>query len=228
MTQEPIIDYPKNESGSGSKLVLRDARLARLRPKLDAPPATQPGSVDWTVTRMFGSVDDGVRYIESLVAGQGDQAHDRWVNFCLLYREWEAKFHDGLLPTKPTLNQVCHSLDFDARQFLGELQVGMQSVMVKMGAIRAAMAIPEVVNKSIEVALSDEGDTKDRELALRLGGMIQDKTGVQVNVQQNNTNNNVLKSDRDRMKNPLLQFSQTVEAIDNDAREAIDAEVIDG
>ena len=212
-TISPIIDYPTNSNGS---LVTGRKGLLNRRPSLDAPPAIQPGSVDWTVMNMFGDIEKGVQMIESLVAGQGSQADERWIKFCLLYREWELRWRKGEYPDKPTLNQVCWSLDFDAKTFLVGMQREIQTTMSTIGHLRAALQIPAIVDKVVEVALSDEGDTKDRELALKLGGMIEEKSGVQVNVQQNNQV--VLKGDKERMKTPLLQFSETVEAIDVEVR----------
>lgn len=209
----PILEYPIDEKG---RIVTRRADLAHKRPPLDAPPPSQPGSVDWTVFQMFGSIEKGVQMIESIVAGQGENAHERWTQVVLLYRTWEQKFLEKELPDKPTLNQVCHALRFDAAQFISELRVSITDVMTNIGRLRATMAVPQVVDKVIDVALSDEGDTKDRELALKLGGMIEEKGGVQVNVNQQQAV--VLKGEKDRMKAPLLQFSQTVEAVDDDIR----------
>jgi len=203
-----ILDYPVNSEGA---LVTRRGDLTRMKPRLNAPPPSQIGSVDWTMSHLFGDREKAVEIIESLVAGQGENADEKWVRFVILYRQWEQK---GL---NPTLNQVCYSLNFDARDFIGELQMGMKSLFTKIGAIKATMAIPAIVQKVVDVAESDEGDTKDRELALRLAGMIEDKNGL--NVQINNQQNNImLKSDREKMKTPLLQFSDTVIDIDNEVR----------
>lgn len=224
---ESILEYSENESSSSTKLVTRRKDLPR-RPKLDAPPANQPGSVDWVVTNLFGTTEEGVRHIESLVAGQGDQAREVWIRFCLLYREWEAKYRAGQLEHKPTLNQVCHSLNFDAREFLGELQKETQNVMAKMGHMKAALKVPQMVDVVVNRVLSGKGSTADNELGLKLGGIISDKNGVQVNVQQNNNNTTTLQRDRDRMKNPLLQFSETVEKIDDEVRgEIVEGEIVD-
>jgi len=210
-----ILDYPINSEGA---LVTRRGGLSRMKPRLNAPPPGQIGSVDWTMAHLFGSTDKAIELIESLVAGQGENASEKWVRFLLLYKQWEIQYKKGDLDSAPTLNQVCHSLDFDARDFIGELQVGIKSLFTKVGAIKATMAIPAIVDKVIDVAESDEGDTKDRELALRLAGMIDDKSGV--NVQINNSNQVAVmnKGDKDRMKSPLLQFSETVEIIDEEVR----------
>lgn len=209
-----ILDYPVNSEGA---LVTRRGDLTRMKPKLNAPPPGQIGSVDWTMSHIFGDREKAVEIIESLVAGQGENADEKWLRFVILYRKWELQHKKGDIPEPPTLNQVCHALNFDARDFLGELQVGMKNLFTKVGAIKATMAIPAIVQKVVDVAESDEGDTKDRELALRLAGMIEDKNGL--NVQINNQQNNImLKSDKEKMKSPLLQFSDTVIDIDNEVR----------
>jgi hypothetical protein len=213
-TISEILDYPVNSEGA---LVTRRGDLTRMKPRLNAPPANQIGSVDWTMSHLFGDREKAVEIIESLVAGQGENADEKWLRFVILYRQWELQHKKGILPDAPTLNQVCHSLNFDARDFLGELQMGMKSLFTKVGAIKAAMAIPAIVQKVVDVAESDEGDTKDRELALKLAGMIEDKNGL--NVQINNQQNNImLKGDKEKMKTPLLQFSDTVIDIDNEVR----------
>lgn len=205
----PIIDYPINSNG---QLVTRRGDLARLKPKLDAPPPGQPGSVDWTMTHLFGSPESAIQMIESLVAGQGGNADDKWLRFILLYRKWEL---EGL---HPTLNQVCHSLDFEASVFLRELQGGIQQMMKGVATLKAALAVPEVMDMVVERAKKEEADVKERELALRIGGVLDERGGV--NVQINNTQQSVIlnKGDKDRQKAPLLQFRDTVEAIDDEVR----------
>src|SRR5262245_13798865 len=207
-TISEILDYPVNSEGT---LVTRRGGLSRMKPKLNAPPPGQIGSVDWTMAHLFGSREKALEIIESLVAGQGDNADEKWVRFLLLYKQWEIQFNRGELIERPNFNQVCHSLNFDAGQFIGELQNGMKYLFTKLGALKATLAIPAIVDKVVEVAESDEGDVKDRELALKLAGMIDDKSGV--NVQINNSNQVAVlnKGEKDRMKSPLLQFSDTVE-----------------
>jgi hypothetical protein len=112
---------------------------------------------------------------------------------------------------------VAFALEMDVKEFLTGMQREIQSVMASVGHLKAAMKVPQVVDKVVEVALSDEGDTKDRELALRLGGAIDEKgSPIQINVNQQTAV--VLKGDKDRMKAPLLQFSETVEEIDEEVR----------
>jgi hypothetical protein len=221
MDQEPIIaeilDYPLDPEGN---LVTRRGGLTRMKPRLNAPPASQPGSVDWTMTAMFGSRQKAVEMIESLVAGQGDNADEKWVRVVLLYKQWQIQFSKGEIDEPPTLNQVCYSLNFDATTFIRELQNGVMSVMKSLSTMKAAMAAPQVVQNLIDKATSAEADTKQIELALKVGGVIESGPGMAVQINNNNTNQNavVLKSDREKLKSPLLQFQGTVNEIDTEVR----------
>jgi hypothetical protein len=207
--QSEIIDYPINGKG---KLVTRRAAITKLKPRLDAPPPGQPGSVDWTMNMMFRSASQAFQMIESLVAGQGDNADERWVQFILTFKKWQL---EGL---NPTFNEVCHALNFSAEEFIRDLQIGIQSVMGKMAHIKAALAVPEVMDKVVERAKADDADIKERELHLRIAGVIDEKGGVNVNI--NNTNQVAVmnKGEKERMKTPLLQFKPTMTEIDDEVR----------
>jgi hypothetical protein len=207
--QGEIIDYPINGDG---KLVTRRAAITKMKPRLDAPPPDQPGSVDFNANLVFGSRDKAFQMIESLVAGQGDNADEKWVQFILVYKQWQL---EGL---HPTLNEVCHSLNFDSGKFWGELQVGVQSLMGKVAHLKAAMAVPEVMDRVVEKAKGEEADVKERELALRIAGVIDERGGV--NVQINNTNQMAVmtKGEKDMLKTPLRQFSSTLTEIDEEVR----------
>lgn len=216
-TINEILDYPIASDGS---LVTRRGGLARMKPKLNAPPATQPGSVDWTMTTMFGSRQKAVEMIESLVAGQGENADEKWVKVVLLYKQWQIQFAKGQINEPPTLNQVCYSLDFDATTFVRELQQGVMTLMKSMSAMKAALKAPMVVDNLMNKALNPEADVKEIELALKIGGVVESGPGMAVQINNNNTNQvaNVLKSDKEKLKSPLLQFSGTVKDIDAEVR----------
>ena len=212
-----IIDYPLDKEGN---LVTRRQGMALMKPKLNAPPETQPGSVDWTMTAMFGSRQKAVQMIESLVAGQGANADEKWLRVVLLYKQWQIDFAKGKLDSPPTLNQVCHSLDFDATQFIRELQQGVMFLMKSLSSMKAAMAAPEVVQNLIDKATSEEADVKEMELALKIGGVIESGPGMAVQINNNNTQQTAvtLKSDKEKQKTPLLQFQPTVTEIDVEVR----------
>lgn len=212
-----ILDYPMDSEGN---LVTRRGGLARMKPKLNAPPATQPGSVDWTMTAMFGSRQKAVEMIESLVAGQGENADEKWVRVVLLYKQWQIQFSKGEIVEPPTLNQVCHALNFDATTFVRELQNGVMTLMRSMGQMKMALASPGILQNLAEKAQDVEADTKTIELALKVGGIVETGGGMQVQINNSNTNQiaNVLKSDKEKLKSPLLQFHNTVSEIDSEVR----------
>lgn len=191
-----------------------------MKPKLNAPPATQPGSVDWTMTMLFGGRQKAVEMIESLVAGQGENADEKWIKVVLLYKQWQIQFSKGEINEPPTLNQVCYSLDFDATTFIRELQQGVMSLMKSMSAMKASLKAPMVVDNLLNKALDPEADVKEIELALKIGGVVESGPGMAVQINNNNTNQNatVLKSDKERLKSPLLQFNNTVKDIDVEVR----------
>lgn len=216
-----VIDYPIDSEG---KLVTRRSGLTRMKPRLDAPPPGQPGSVDWTMTTLFGSTSRAVNMIESLVAGQGENADEKWVRFVLLYRQWEIQYNRGELPAPPTLNQVCHSLNFDTGVFIRELQGGMQQLMRGLAQMKTQLAVPDVIDNLTTRASTPEADIKDVELTLKIAGVIEEKNGL--NVQINNSNQVAMlnKGERDKLKTPLLQFSDTVMDIDDEVRKEPDGQ----
>jgi hypothetical protein len=166
---------------------------------------------------MFGGPEEMVRYVELLVAGAGDKAEEKWIRFCLLYREWEIRWRRGLLPKKPTLNQVCFSLGMDFQEFFQAVATGVQQTMRPILSAMASFKSPELVQGALDAGVSSEATPADRLLALRLAGIIEDKPGMNVNItNQQATILNV--GDKDRLKAPLLQFSKTVEEVDSEVR----------
>jgi hypothetical protein len=176
------------------------------------------------MTAMFGSRQKAIEMIESLVAGQGENADERWVRVVLLYKQWQIQFSKGELDSPPTLNQVCYSLNFDAMTFVRELQQGIMFLMKSMSAMKAALKAPQVVDNLLDKATSSEADVKEIELALKIGGVVESGPGMAVQINNTNTNQNatVLKSDREKLKSPLLQFHGTVTEIDEEVRKEHD------
>lgn len=215
-TISEIIDYPVDESG---KLITRRSGLSRMKPRLEAPPATQPGSVHWTMLMLFGDERKAIEMIESLVAGQGNYAEDKWVEFCLLYRKWE---QDGL---QPNFNQVCHSLNFEAKEFISQLQVGIQGMMKTIAHTKLALSTPRVINNLIDKATDPEAELKAIELHLKTSGILETSSGVNVNVLQQNNNTVMTKGEKELLKTPLRQFDETLTDIDAKVREE---DIIDG
>lgn len=212
-----ILDYPIDSNGN---LVTRRSGLAKMKPKLDAPPATQPGSVDWTMTAMFGSKEKAIAMIESLVAGQGENADEKWVRFVLLYKQWQIQHSKGELLEYPTFNQVCYALDFDATTFIRELQNSIMTLMKSLGHMKMALHSPQILQNLADKATDPEADVKEIELALKIGGIVDSGSGMSVNINNSNTQQTavVLKSDKEKQKAPLLQFQSTVTKIDEEVR----------
>lgn len=221
-----ILDYPVDGEG---KLVTRRAGLSRMKPRLNAPPATQPGSVHWTMMILFGDDTRAIEMIESLVAGQGNQADEKWVQFCLLYRKWQQDYKSGELVETPNFNQVCHSLDFDAKDFISQLQVGIQGMMKTIAHTKLALSTPRVINNLIDKASSDEADAKIIELHLKTAGITESSGGINVNVNQHNTSVVMTKGEKELMKTPLRQFSSTLDDIDEEVRkdDILDGELVE-
>jgi len=176
------------------------------------------------MTALFGSRQKAVEMIESLVAGQGENADERWIRVVLLYKQWQIKFSKGELADPPTLNQVCHSLDFDTTTFIRELQQGVMFLMRNISQMKMALATPAVVDNLAGKATDPEADVRAIELALKVGGVIETGGGMQVQI--TNTNNNqtalLLKSEKEKLKSPLLQFQPTVTEIDGEVRKEHD------
>jgi hypothetical protein len=214
--------FQVNESGRGAALVLRRPGLANIKPRLDAPPPTQPGSADFFIAQVFGSRDRGLEFVESLIAGQAENADPKWVNVILLYREWEARHKLGRMKDPPTLNLVCHSLNFDTPTFIRELQTGMLAYVKSQAVLTAVAASPEVIKNLNSKAKDKKADTKTIELQLRVAGVI-DERGAPVQVNVNQQQAVVMnKGDKDKQRAPLLQFIETVEIIDAEVRRTDD------
>jgi len=213
--------FQVNESGRGAALVLRWPGLANIKPRLDAPPPTQPGSTDFWVTQVFGSREKGLEYIESLVAGQAENADQKWVKLILLYREWETRHKQGRLQEPPTLNMVCHSLNFDTPTFIRELQSGLVAYIKSQAIMKAIAESPKVIDNLNRKAKDKKADVRTIELQLRVAGVIDEKGApVQVNVNQQQAIIGV--KDKDKLRTPLLQFSDTVQIIDEEVRRSDD------
>lgn len=215
--------YPTRTNGS---LVTRRSGKPQP-PSLTAPTPEQPGSIDWGASLLFGGSAQLISMLESIVAGQGDTAERRWIDFCIRYREWERQYLGGKLLIPPTLNQVCHSFKIRHEDFWLFLSASVQSLYSKLGQLKASLVSSQVIEFSISAAADLEKGGKDRELLLKLAGLLSDKSGVQVNVNQQVSMPTL--GDRTRLSTPLLQFSDALRAIDDDARslEAIDADFVD-
>lgn len=208
----PELEYPRDLEG---KILIRPKGLQnKLRAKLPDIPASQIGGVDWTFTQMFGSVKEGIKMVEALVAGQGSKADQRWVNLLLAYKNKQEEALE-LGREAPSLNSICHLLDIPFGEFLSTITEGIKALSVALGKQRVAGAMLEVIDSSIAASRTLEG-TKDREMLLKMGGMLEDgKAGVNVSVNQQVG----VQIKAEDLKAPLRQFKPEIEELDNIARE---------
>lgn len=209
----PVIDYQISSNG---ELVTQRSFLDKLTPSNEALPESQLASIDWTLRELFGDRESAIRMIESLIVGHGINANEKWIQFALLYRKWQLDYQDDLLPSPPNLNQVALALNFDTSTFLSQFQKEVNGFMSTISQMKASLSSLKVIDNLTDKATSIEADVKEIELHLKVSGILQEKSGININMQQNNVT--TLKSDKEKLKAPLLQFSQTVEHIDNEVR----------
>jgi hypothetical protein len=212
LTDTPALDYPTAPDGS---LLARGQRGGVPDLPARAPSAQQPGSVHWAAMLIFGTAERFVQTLESIVAGQGQLAEADWQRACVLYREWQRRYRLGIIKREPTLNDVAYVLKLDTETFFGRISIAMQGLFSKVAALKAIAAAPELVDLTLDAARDLEKGGKDRELALRIAGVIADKPGLAVNVgvQVNNQITN-------KGPAPLAQFRETVEELDSAVRDA--------
>ena len=198
-----------------------DGHLIGSRGKERGLPSNAPGpgaigTVDWAAKQLFESREAVVQMAESLI-GASEEGEGKWLEFCRQYREWERLWEKGLIEREPTLNDVCAVLRIPHQEFFGWLASGIATMMQSVGRLKASLAGPRVVDLALAAAADPANGTKDREMLLKMAGLLESGKGVQVNVTQQNAF--VGARDKERAKSPLLQFSQTITEIDEMARE---------
>lgn len=208
---EPIINYPKKEDGS---LVSRGERLPPFPSR--SIPSTQPGSLHHLATLAYGSSEQFVQLIESIVAGQGQIPDPEWQRFCVLYREWQRQRSAGQIKRDPNLNDVQIALKIETESFFGRLANAIGGLFRKLAMLKAVQKLPDLVDAMSRAIEDTEHGFNDRKLMAEIGGLYTSKSGVQVNVNQQvgmrvGINNNLP---------ALSQFSSTVEAVDDVVRDA--------
>lgn len=213
-----LVEYPRDERG---KILLRGPLAQQLK-NLPVIPKEQIGGLDWTFQNMFGSVEKGIRLVESLVVGQGSRADKDWAMFLLAYqseKERAAAHGEGV----PSLNSIAAALDLKVSDLVGKMVEGVTQLNLALAKVQVASAMPALVDSAIQSAMTLEGG-KDREMLFKVGGLIQDqKGGVNVSVSQNVGVS--VKQQAEALKNPLRQFRDDMAEIDRAVR---DGSVVDG
>jgi hypothetical protein len=214
------MEYPRTPGG---KIALREGLNNKLKKEMPDIPAEQIGGLDWTLKNMFGSLGEGIRTIEALVVGQGSKADPRWPAFLLAYRR---KCEDALDKgeQEPSMNSVAALLDISVPEFLGSITKAIQQLSLNLSQIKVAQNLPTIVDASIEAAKDLEKGGKDREMLMKVGGLINEQKGVNVSVNQQ-VGVSIKKED---LAAPLRQFSKEIKDLDEIAREEIvEGEVVD-
>lgn len=196
-------------------LVNRSNRNWPKRPA-DATSEHSEGSLDWGARQLFGDREALVQHLESM----GPEWH--WP--CLVYRQWERDARRQQL-TPPTLNELGQALGFTAEDFWSRIMTSITATQRTLATLKASLAASQVIDAALVAAADPERGTKDREMLLKIAGVLEGNAGVTVNVQQNNFS----PRDAERAKTPLLQFQDTVTALDEMGRDAMEgSEVVEG
>ena len=183
---------------------------------LDAPPPETPGSVAWAAEAIFGGQRQFEDMLQTIVVGQGSKGEHRWrdlVSVILRLRESGQSYN---------LNQLCVTLDIPASDLMALVSEGVGETQASLARTKASLLSQEIIDWAHAAAREPEAGFKDREMLLRIGGVLPDKGGVSVNVNQQVG----VKIGKDELLAPLRQFSGVAEEIDNSVREVIDGEII--
>ena len=184
---------------------------------LDAPPPETPGSVAWAAEAIFGGQRQFEDMLQTIVVGQGSKGEHRWrdlVSVILRLRESGQSYN---------LNQLCVTLDIPASDLMALVGEGVRETQASLARTKASLLSQEIIDWAHAAAREPEAGFKDREMLLRIGGVLPDKGGVSVNVNQQVG----VKIGKDELLAPLRQFSGVAEEIDNSVREIVEGEVVE-
>ena len=204
--------YPVNKLTG--KLVKREKGPWPQRPA-EAPPPHAEGSLDWTANMVFGSRESLLEQLESL--------GEEWRYFCVVFRQWQRDARQQGL-AEPTLNELGVALKIPPQDFWQKVFNSVAALRKTQALLQAALASPQVIATAVAAAQDLEKGGKDREMLLKIAGVLEGGQGVTVNVQQNNFQGR----DAERAKTPLLQFSETVTELDELGRDVIEGEIVEG
>ena len=184
---------------------------------LDAPPPETPGSVAWVAEAVFGGQRQFEDMLQSIVVGQGAQGDHRWRELMSVI----LRLRDS--GTDYNLNQLCSTLGLSASELLSFVGQGVQEVQKGIAAMKASLKAPEVIDWALMAAQDPENGTKDRQMLLTIAGVLQDKGGVNVNVNQQVG----VKVGKEELLAPLRQFNGVATEIDSALRDVVDAEIVE-
>lgn len=200
-------------------LIPRRQRLRQMT--MAAPPPETPGSADWLAAAVFGTVSEFERMFEALVVGGGAAVDDRWRQMLSLMVRARAAEQPY------TLNQLCVALDVpfgELTQFVGR---GTAAVYGELARQKVKMALPQVVEATVAAGMDLEKGTKDREMLLKIGGVLENGGGG-VNVSVNQQVMTKVQVGKDELLSPLRQFSGLNEELDGVAKgQVIDGEILE-
>lgn len=185
---------------------------------LEAPPPETPGSVAWVAEAVFGGQRQFEDMLQSIVVGQGAQGDHRWRELMSVI----LRLRDS--GTDYNLNQLCSTLGLSASELLSFVGQGVQEVQKGIAVMKASLKAPEVIDWAVAAAQDPENGTKDRQMLLTIAGVLQDKGGVNVNVNQQVG----VKIGKEELLAPLRQFNGVATEIDSVLRDAVDGEIVDG
>lgn len=181
MDHEPITpgSYPYNLNDNGR--ILDSGMTGVLTPSKRALPADAVGSLDWQMIRLFGSREQALDMLEAFLY---DRESDPLIyQFCAVYRQWEKDYQEGKLDEAPNLNQVAFRLKLDTNTVFDLVTEGTKRLAGRMSTVRASQLSPQIIEAAGQFALNPDG-YKDRELILKVSGVIQDQKGIALNVNQ--------------------------------------------
>lgn len=210
----------KAEQARKNFAILAKDRLPPL--KMIAPPPNQVGTVSWAADVLFGGKDAFEDLLISMVSVGREQEDLKWrrlVNLILKLRESDRRFE-----REYTLNQVCQTLDINANDVLAYVGKGLKQFQKTMAEVKASLHAVEMVGIAVEAARDTEKGGKDREMVLKIAGVMKENGGVAVNVQQNNT----VKIGKEELMAPLRQFQGLQEEIDDSVRgQIVEGEIVE-
>ncbi len=182
----------------------------------------ESGSVDWVLSQALGPKEAALGWLEGLVR-KTDVFEVPIGRMVLAAKAWV----DAKQPWN--WNKAAVVAGVTSEQVMAELAKGMRQLGQMTAMVKMARELPKVAEAAVESAqiLGKEGFS-DREMILRMMGLIESKPGVSVNVQQNN----ITKVDglKGGGLEPLKQFSEGAEEIDRGFREGqvIEGEIVEG